>query len=195
MVTGVTDIYIDSGCNRATDPDFGSSLDLNGIIVTHVGMTHGVACPLDTSMAKGSSSPEVGHPCNFWWQLGLWTSTQTPSAVGPWIQTWCLAAPQAQMPPCPQVTAQVTQISIAWLQGGPWTTWLQVAAQTPGICMAFNGTRSNRYQPRPWLQSGHGPRNGLRLQLRPDITMPLGGCAGHSDLNDPWGTLLFGTRC
>lgn len=94
VVSGVMDIDEDSGCNRATDLDitFGSSLDLDGIIVrgaqiTQVGMTLGVACPLDTSMARGSSCPEAGHPCSLWWQLGPWTSTQTKIAVGPWIQT------------------------------------------------------------------------------------------------------------
>lgn len=66
-VTGVTDIYVDSGCNRATDPDitFVSSLGLDDIIATgaqvnQVAITLGVAIPWTPAWPKVVVALKVG---------------------------------------------------------------------------------------------------------------------------------------
>lgn len=48
--------------------------------------------------------------------------------------------------------------------GSKIPTWLQAAAHTSGILMAFSGSTSHRHQHRPWLQSNHRPRLGPQWQ-------------------------------
>lgn len=48
-----------------------------------------------------------------------------------------------------------------WQQLSPWiSAWLQAAAQTTGIHMAFNGNRGHQHQHRPQLQKNSSPRQG-----------------------------------
>ena len=93
--------------------------------------------------------------CDLWWQYRTWTSAQSPASVRPWTQTWSLAAARSGCHHCPKW--QCRHLRPQW----------ECGAQTSSsrVCMAVDVNRSLRNQHRPWLQSGHGPRLGLQLQL------------------------------
>lgn len=103
-----------------------------------------------------------------WWQHG--PAAPTWSGLGCHFGLWWQATPISKAP------VEVWHLN---------TNMAQVAAQIPGIGIAFNGIMSYRHQYRPWLQQGHRPRYGSQLQHGLDVTMVCCGNAGHSDLCGP----------
>lgn len=98
--------------------------------------------------------------------------------VGTHTQAWPSVASQTQTSPWPP------RISVnPWRQQCPQTsTWLQVAAQTMGIPMAFGGSMDHGYQHRPNHSMTIHPDIALEAAWSTDINMASGGSAGQEPL-------------